>query len=137
MLTRWLFIVYEPKLIILRKNDEKILLWVPLVLLGLIMILAGGAKIAGLSKVHASFAKMGLPEWIGYFIGGAALLAGIAMFVHKWTALAPSGVIPVMIGAVYFHITYEEPAAIPAVIFIGLAVYAIFIRKKDAIWFPV
>ncbi|MEO9945735.1 MAG: DoxX family protein [Paraglaciecola sp.] len=101
---------------------KKILLWVPLVLLGLVMILAGGAKLAGLPEVHASFAKMGLPQWFGYFIGLAELLAGIAMFVRKWTTLAATGVIPVMIGAVYYHIAYEEPSAIPALIFIALAV---------------
>ncbi|MEP4891669.1 MAG: DoxX family protein [Aliiglaciecola sp.] len=116
---------------------KKMLRWVPLVLLGLVMILAGGAKLAGLPEVHDSFAKMGLPEWFGYFIGLAELLAGIAMFVRKWTALAATGLIPVMIGAAYYHITYEVPSAIPAVIFIGLAVYAIFIRKQDAIWYPV
>ncbi|GHE78730.1 hypothetical protein GCM10011501_03230 [Thalassotalea profundi] len=116
---------------------KKMLLWVPLVLLGLVMILAGGAKLAGLPELHDSFAKMGLPEWFGYFIGLAELLAGIAMFVRKWTALAATGLIPVMIGSTYYHIAYEVPSAVPSVIFIGLAVYAIFIRKKDAIWYPV
>lgn len=119
------------------KKLKVVLPWIPLVLLGLIMILAGGAKLAGIPEVHDSFAKMGLPEWFGYFIGLAELLAGIAMFVRKWTALAATGLIPIMAGATYYHIVYEVPSAVPSVIFIVLAVYAIFMRKRDAIWYPI
>lgn len=118
-------------------NKLKITLsWLPFVLLGLSMIMAGGAKLSGVPELHASFAKMGLPEWFGYFIGLAELLAGIAMFIRKWTALAATGLIPIMIGATYYHIAYEVPSAVPSIVFIALAVYAVIARKRDAIWYP-
>ena len=118
-------------------NKLKITLyWLPFVLLGLSMIMAGGAKLAGVPELHASFAKMGLPEWFGYFIGLAELLAGIAMFIRKWTALAATGLIPIMMGATYYHIAYEVPSAVPSIVFIALAIYAVIARKRDAIWYP-
>lgn len=118
-------------------NKLKITLsWLPLVLLGLSMIMAGAGKLAGVPELHASFAAMGLPEWFGYFIGLAELLAGIAMFVRKWTALAAFGLIPIMIGATYYHIAYQVPSAVPAIVFIILAVYAVIVRKKEANWYP-
>ncbi len=115
---------------------KNILTWVPLVLLGLPLIGAGGAKLAGVPELHASFSAMGLPEWFGYFIGLAELSAGIAMFTPRLTALAGLGLIPIMLGASYYHIAYNVPSAVPSFIFLLLAVYAIVLRKKEAIWFP-
>lgn len=116
---------------------KKVMSWLPLILLGLPLIGAGGAKLAGIEQLHASFAQMGLPQWFGYFIGLAELAAGIAMFVPRWTALAATGLIPIMIGAAYFHITYAVPSPVPSFIFLVLALYAIAFRKRDAIWYPI
>lgn len=111
--------------------------WVPLVLLGLPMIAAGGAKLAGVPDLHASFSQMGLPDWFGYFIGACEIAAGIAMFIPRLTALAATGLIPIMIGAAYFHFAYAVPSPVPAIVFIALCIYAIVLRKKDAIWYPI
>ncbi|MEZ9056861.1 DoxX family protein [Vibrio pelagius] len=115
---------------------KKIVPWLPLVLLGVSLIGAGGAKLAGVPELHASFSAMGLPVWFGYFIGLAELLAGGAMFVPRLTALSGLCLIPIMIGAAYYHIAYGVPSAIPSFVFLALALYAIVLRKKEAIWFP-
>lgn len=112
------------------------LTWLPLVLLGLPLIGAGGAKLAGVPELHASFSAMGLPTWFGYFIGLAELLAGIAMFMPRLTALAGVGLVPIMLGAAYYHIAYNVPSAVPAIVFLLLAIYAVAIRKQNAIWLP-
>ena len=51
-------------------------------------------------------------------------------------ALAATGIIPIMLGAFYFHVTYEVPSPAPAVVFIVLAAYAIYFRRNQAIWYP-
>ena len=79
---------------------------------------------------------MGLPAWFGYVIGGAEVLGGIGLLIPRLSALAATGIIPIMLGAIYFHLTYEVPSAAPALVFILLAVYTIFSRKNQAIWYP-
>lgn len=106
---------------------------VPLALLALPMLFAGGAKLLGVADMHASFAMMGLPLWFGYFIGGAELIAGIALFVPRLAAPAAVGLIPIMLGAVYFHLSYQIPSAVPAVVFIVLSLYVIAIRRDAAL----
>ena len=40
---------------------KTVLSWGPLVLLGIPMIAAGGAKLSGVPELHASSSQMGLP----------------------------------------------------------------------------
>ncbi|ADZ91429.1 DoxX family protein [Marinomonas mediterranea] len=115
---------------------KKIKNWLPVVLLALPMIAIGGAKLAGVPELHQSFEMMGLPSWFGYFIGAAELTAGIGLFVPRWSALAASGLFPILLGAIYFHLTYGVPSAAPAAVFVVLAVLVVFMRRKQAIWFP-
>ena len=110
--------------------------WVPIVLLALPLIAFGSAKLAGVPDFHASFETMGLPTWFGYAIGCAEVLGGIGLLIPRLSALAATGIIPIMVGALYFHLTYEVPSAVPAVVFLLLAVYTIYSRKNRAIWYP-
>ena len=113
------------------------LLLLPIILLALAMTFAGAGKLAGLPELHQSFAMLGLPSWFGYFIGAAELAAGIGLLIPRLTALAATGLIPIMIGAAYFHIAFNVPSAAPAIIFVVLSVYAVFYRKEQAVWYPV
>ena len=115
---------------------DKLLPWLAIILLGLPMIIAGSAKLAGVPELHQSFALLGLPKWFGYFIGLAELAAGIAVFVKRMSALAALGLVPIMLGAAYFHVAYAVPSAVPALVFILLSLGVIYYRRSDAIWFP-
>ena len=116
---------------------KKYLTLTPIVLLALPMLMAGGAKLAGVPELHQSFQLMGLPDWTGYFIGLAELAAGIGLLIPRLSALAATGLLPIMAGAAYFHIAYAIPSAAPAFVFIALSAYAIWYRRKDAIWYPI
>ena len=106
------------------------------VLFAIPMILAGLAKIAGTPELHQSFEMMGLPEWFGYFIGLAELLGGIGLLVSRFSALASLALIPIMLGAAYFHIVYAVPSAIPAIAFTLLAIIVVYLKREEAIWLP-
>ena len=110
--------------------------WAPVVLLALPLIGAGSGKLAGIPEFHTSFSAMGLPQWFGYFIGVVEILAGIGLLIPRLSALAATGIIPIMLGAVFFHVAYGVPSAVPAVVFTLLAVYAIYSHKNQAIWYP-
>jgi len=112
-------------------------IWAPTLLLALPLILAGVAKLSGVPAMHQSFNMMGLPEWFGYFIGALELLAGVGLLVPKWAALAATGMVPILLGAAYFHLAYAVPSAVPALILLLLALVIVKLRRKQAIWYPV
>jgi len=114
---------------------KSILKQTPTVLLAIVMLLAGGAKLAGVPELHQSFGLMGLPSWFGYFIGAAEFAAGIGLFIPRLSAWAAAGLIPIMLGAIYFHLTYAVPSAIPAVVFLAFSVYTIVMRRERAVGF--
>lgn len=102
----------------------------PRFLLAIPMILAGFAKLAGVPELHQSFSMMGLPVWFGYFIGAAELAAGIGLFIPRVSVAAAVGLMPIMLGAAYFHIVYAVPSAIPAFMLFMLSIFVIYIQKK-------
>lgn len=106
-------------------------------LLAIPMILAGFAKLAGTPELHQSFEMMGLPQWFGYFIGLAELVGGIGLLVSRFSALASLALIPIMLGAAYFHIAYSVPSAVPAIAFTLLAGIVAYLRREEAMWFPI
>ena len=118
------------------KKIKTLLPLLPIVLLALPMIFAGIAKLAGVAELHQSFIAMNLPKWFGYFIGAAELAAGIGLLIPRLSAWAATGLIPIMLGAVYFHLAYAVPSAIPAIIFTVLSVVAIYLRRKQTAWYP-
>ncbi|WP_372872990.1 DoxX family protein [Shewanella sp.] len=110
--------------------------FIPIVLLALPMLGFGAAKLAGVPELHRAFTAMNLPLWFGYFIGGAEVAAGIGLLLPRWSALAATGLIPIMIGAAGFHIAFDVPSPFPALIFMALCIYVIKTRRKEAIWYP-
>lgn len=102
---------------------KKSIYWLALSLLALSMIAAGAGKLAGVAELHVSFQSMSLPTWFGYFIGLLEFLAGISLFITKLRAIAALSLMPVMIGAAYYHIVYNAPSAIPALLFLVLSLY--------------
>ena len=77
---------------------------------------AGVAKLMGVPAVHASFEMMGLPSWFGYFIGLAEAAGAVGLLVLKTRKLEAAGLAIIMIGAIYFHIAYAVPSALPATV---------------------
>ncbi len=99
----------------------------------LLLLVAGGGKLAGLPELHLSFSILGLPGWFGYFIGACEVAAAIGLFIRPLTALAALGVSLIMLGAIYFHIMHTPLASgIPSVILLGLCIF-IFMKKKSEI----
>jgi putative oxidoreductase len=100
------------------------------ILVALVVVPAGGAKLAGVPQVHQSFALLGLPGWFGYLIGACEIAGGIALFIRPLSALAAAGLVVIMLGAVYFHVTHPPLAAgIPAFIVLLLSGF-IFSRRR-------
>lgn len=111
--------------------------WVICILAALAFGAAGIAKLMGVPQLHASFAIMGLPNWFGYFIGFCELAGAIGLLIRPLSALAASGLIAIMMGAIFFHVAYEVAShALPAVILTILLVIIVRVRRAHALWFP-
>ena len=113
-------------------NKQSLLRGLPLVLLAIPLLLAGGAKLAGVPQLHASFALLGLPAWFGYFIGAAEVAGAIGLFIRPLRLLAAAGLALVMLGALGFHVMHTPLAqGIPALVLLGLSLLVI-VQQRGA-----
>ena len=96
---------------------KTIAIWSVLGLTGLAFAAAGIAKLMGVPALHASFGIMGLPVWFGYFIGACELVGALGLFVRKYSVIAASGLLVIMLGAIFFHVYFEEAShALPVIL---------------------
>ena len=94
------------------------------VVLALIVAGAGVAKLMGVPMVHASFAKLGLPVWFGYFVGAAEIAGAIGLFIRPLAVWAAGGLAIIGLGAVYYHVTHPPLSeGIAAMVVLALAVF--------------
>lgn len=102
-------------------------------LIGGIFITTGIAKLLGVPQMHGAFALMGLPIWFGYVIGALELLGGIGLMLRRWSVLAASGLLGIMMGAIYFHFNFDVTEnAIPALVLSAGLFLVIQLRVMNA-----
>lgn len=84
--------------------------------LGLVALIAGGAKVAGQDSQVEAFERYRYPQWLRVGAGAVELLAGIALlaaFVGP-SILAPVGSVlfgAVLVGAVVTHVRVADPTS--------------------------
>jgi len=100
------------------------------VLLGIVMIGGGAAKLLGQSGQIAAFARWGLPPWFRALVGTFEVVGGIGLVLP---ASRPAGSIilaTIMVGALWAHAANGEyPDLIPAAVLLALFL-AIFQRNR-------
>ena len=110
---------------------KKYTMYASLGLVSLAFAAAGIAKLAGVEQMHTSFAVMGLPVWIGYFVGASELMGAIGIWIKKTSIYAAAGLLIIMGGAIYYHVVLEIAAnAIPACVLSLLLINIIINRLK-------
>lgn len=78
------------------------------ILLSVIFLVSGGAKLVGLAFEIAAFEKWGYPLWFMYFIGAIEISGAIGLLVQRLSALAGGCLALMMIGAVATHVIHAE-----------------------------
>lgn len=110
-------------------------IWAIIVLTSVAFAAAGIAKLMGVPAVHASFAKLGMPAWFGYFIGTCEIAGAIGVYLRKLSALAAAGLAIIMIGAVGYHVTYDPIGnAVPALVLLIFAAIVFTKRRANGFW---
>ncbi|MEO0367976.1 MAG: DoxX family protein [Pseudomonadota bacterium] len=111
---------------------KSVLIWIPLLLLAVPTGAAGVAKLMGVPEIHASFAAMQLPSWFGYFIGMAEIAGAIGVLLPRLSALAAICLLPIMLGATYYHLFVDGSSALFAIFLASLCIVTVFIRRSQA-----
>ncbi|MEM8749628.1 MAG: DoxX family protein [Pseudomonadota bacterium] len=110
-------------------NIKKYAPYLLLILPAIAFVAAGGAKLAGVEEVLASFSLMGMPSWFGTFIGACEVAGGLALvFLPALRKLAAAGLALIMLGAIYFHVAYSVPSPVPAIV---LLLFMIVIMARN------
>jgi putative oxidoreductase len=76
--------------------------------LALIFLASGGAKLAGLEFEVVAFERWGYPLWFMYATGMVEVAGGILLLIPRTTTLAATGLAVFMIGAVGTHVLHAE-----------------------------
>ena len=73
-----------------------------------------------------NFERWGYPGWFLMFIGVVELLGGLGLLLPKTAGWAASGLVVVMLGAVWTHISHQEGAVafVPVIFLVLLSVVA-------------
>lgn len=105
-------------------RNRKIALWVLSGLLTALYLFAGGMKLSGRPEVVANFTRYGHSDAFRLFIGAAEVSGAIGLWIPRLAFWAAIGLILIMLGAVYAHVTNGENPVGPIVIALLLAYIA-------------
>jgi putative oxidoreductase len=78
------------------------------ILLALIFLASGLAKLASLEFELVAFQRWGYPIWFMYLIGTLEVAGGIGLVVQRLSAAAGAALALMMVGAIGTHIVHSE-----------------------------
>lgn len=78
------------------------------ILLSLIFLASGGAKLAGLAFEIAAFERWGYPLWFMYVTGALEVAGGVGLLIRYFSALAGGCLAALMMGAIATHVIHAE-----------------------------
>ena len=115
---------------------RNIIAWILQALLAAMFVFSGGHKLLDLAGTTSMFGSLGMPGWLGGFIGAAEVLGGIGLLVPRTVRPAAMGLIIIMIGAVFMHAT-KIPGGLakggPAIVSLVLLVVVLVLRSRPAV----
>ena len=91
-------------------KTKKILMWVCVALLGIEFALSAVGKLTGM--VAENFTRWGYSITFMYIIGVLEALGAVGLFIPSLRKWAAFGLIGIMIGAAYTHLTHDEVSMI-------------------------
>ncbi|MGB6941042.1 MAG: DoxX family protein [Bryobacteraceae bacterium] len=95
------------------KTTLNILAWILAVLLAVVFVFAGGAKLLGARAMVQEFAQIGIGQWFRYFTGILEFSGAIGVLIpkYRWWAALQIGVVMVGATAANIWILHLPPLA--------------------------
>ena len=81
------------------KAISNMLAWILAVLLAVVFIFAGGAKLVGARAMVQEFAQIGIGQWLRYFTGILEVTGAIGVLIPRYRFCAALQIAMVMVGA--------------------------------------
>ena len=113
-----------------RRTAGHVALWVVSVCLAALYLFAGGSKLAGTASAVASFRGFGYADAFRLFIGACEVAGAIGLMIPRLAFLAASGLMLIMVGAAYSHLSVGEAPFPPLVPFLFL-ILVFWFRRAD------
>src|SRR6202140_2227290 len=107
-----------------RRRASLIALWLTQVALGVMFLMAGGSKLAGVPAMVSLFDALGLGQWFRYVTGVIEVASGIALLVPSAALFGAMLLIPTMLGAVAANLFLGQSPAAPLVLLLVPAAVA-------------
>lgn len=102
------------------------------ILLALVFIGAGGAKLIGIDMMVATFDQIGLGQGFRYLTGIAEVAGAVLLWIPRRQIIGAALLGGTMVGAVLTHVFILGPSALPAII-LGLLCAAVIYLHRDQI----
>lgn len=110
---------------------RRIGLWVLKVLLAVVFIGAGGAKLAGVQQMVDIFNTIGLGQWFRYLTGAIEVVGGVTLLFPALAGLAALVLAATMAGATLTHLTVLPASPLPAVVLLVLCLLVVFAHRDS------
>lgn len=105
-------------------RGTSIVLWVLQVLLALVFVAVGLAKLSASPQAVEIFEAMGTASWMPYIIGALEIVGAVALLIPRLTALAAAAFVVLLAGAVISHLIWGGNPVLALVLLILSAVVA-------------
>ena len=103
--------------------------WALKIVLALVFLAAGGAKLAGAEYMVGIFDKIGIGQWFRIVTGICEVGGGILLLVPRTTFYGAALLTCVMLGAITAHLTVLGGNPTPAVVLLILSAFATWLTR--------
>jgi putative oxidoreductase len=110
-------------------KTRNLLLWGVSGAVGVGFIASGIAKFAMPAEVAKSFAHFGLPTGLAPFIAICEIAGGIGVLIPRLAGFAGLGLMVIMIGAVYSHLSHDPPEKALGALVMGVMAATVMVAR--------
>lgn len=107
------------------------LVWGLRIALALVFASAGGAKLAGVPMMIATFEAVGIGQWFRYLTGAIEVAGAVMLLVPRAAFLAGLLLGATMVGATISHLTVVPGSPVPAIV-LGLLCALVVWHQRPA-----
>ncbi len=107
--------------------------WTVQVLLAVVMISAGLAKLTSVDAMVRMFQEIGLGQWLRVLVGALEVVAGVLMFSTVYSAIGATIILMTMAGAILVHLFLIGGNALPALVIGFLAALLLALKRSDVV----
>ena len=103
--------------------------WLIQIILAMVFLTVGMAKISGVESAVKMFEQIGLGQWFRYVTGAIEVTAAILLLFGPYATLGAGMIVMTMVGAVMTHLWWIGGSVLPPVLLGGAASVLIYLRR--------